>query len=142
MAASNKINNTSGIILEEFAKDIENTALKVQRLLDEIREGEADFAAVKTELRILSDNFKELSHIIRDGNGHSLLTRLALVEEVVNRIEAWIEKTEANHKEAEVAEATVKVANANGKWQLIVALSTGVLSLIASILALLMNLPK
>lgn len=67
-----------------------DTVKLAQELLDEIRETQTDFAAIKTELHILHENVKGLSRLVRDGNGDmSILTKLALLNQKIEDIIKW-----------------------------------------------------
>jgi myosin heavy subunit len=78
-------------------------------LLTELKESEADFAAVKTELSILRENVKGLSEIIREGNGaSSILTRLALAEQRIISIDKWMENHIDVHQRSKTELGTVK----------------------------------
>jgi hypothetical protein len=130
------------LLLEEFVKDLEATTLQVQSLLQDIRESEVEFATIKTELRIFIEHVKELSSIIREGDGgSSLLTRIALVEKSVTEIEAWVKTTnQKKDTQSTTAHTTLQVADKTGRWQLMTAIATGVLALITSTITLLFNL--
>ncbi|KKN66641.1 hypothetical protein LCGC14_0469760 [marine sediment metagenome] len=161
-------NKAEQILIEEFIKDLESTALQVQKLLEDIRDSKIDFVAIKTELKFLVDNVKELSSIIRDGNGSgSVLTRLALIERSIEDIKHYIEKDSENDaalatrialleqkvetltsymkeqkkKETENAskQKTTETDSA-GKWKLYTIIATGVFTLLGSIVALIVSL--
>ena len=88
-----RISNGDAQIIEEFIKDLEATSEQVQKLLDTVRSSELDFAAIKTELRILCENVKDISYLLRDGDGGvSLITKIALLEQKVKELEKDIEK--------------------------------------------------
>lgn len=86
--------DNSDLLLAHLAESLESTSKLTQALLSDLRESEADFAVVKTELRILQENVKSLSQIINegtDGAAVSILTRAALVEEKLDNINKWID---------------------------------------------------
>ena len=85
-------NNTSDILLARLAEGLDSTAKMTQALLSDLRESEADFAAVKAELNILKENVKGLSSIVREGDGtSSILTRVALIEQSIETIKKWMD---------------------------------------------------
>lgn len=155
-------------LIEEFIKDLESTALQVQSLLEEIRDSKINFVAIKTELKFLVDNVKELSTIIRDGNGSgSVLTRLALIERSIDDVKTYINKdtenaaafatrfvlleqkvetltsfAEGQKKEAENTskQETASDTDKAGKWKLYATIATGVFTLLGSLAALIMSL--
>lgn len=157
------------ILIEEFIKDLESTALQVQRLLEEIRDSKINFVAIKTELKFLVDNVKELSTIVRDGDGSgSVLTRLALIERSIEDIKVYIVKDneddaalatrialleqkvetltsfveEQKKKEAENTSKQKSVSETEkaGRWKLYATIVTGIFTLLGSIAALIMSL--
>lgn len=119
----------------EFLSALDSTTKLVQQLLEDIREGEVNFATLKTELSSLMTKVKELSVLVRDSEGEvsELTTRVALLERAVQELEEWVKQQRDKDKSSVVADK-------QGKWQVITAAVTGGLALLASILALLMNL--
>lgn len=88
----------SDIMLEQLAEGLESNTKLAQGLLRELKESERDFAAVRTELNILSDNVKSLSRLVRDGNGEmSLLTRIAVIDQKVQDIQKWVDNHPKEH---------------------------------------------
>lgn len=119
-------------------RSLENTTTLVQRLVDDIREGEIDFATLKTELRILVGNVKELSGLSRDSEDSisELNTKVAVLERIVEEIEDWIK----NRQQKDNSDIPLKVAEKAGRWQTITAITTGVLGLTTAIITLIVNL--
>lgn len=166
-----KLLNAEQVIIDELIKDLERIANQVQQLLTEIRDSKIDAATIKTELRFVVDSVKELSLIIRDGNGHrSLLTRLALVEKALVELKEYTTKNttdsslmntkmvlleqklyglsnyidglKAKEQEKE-RELTIALRERiAGKWKLYAAIISGTFMLLGSVLALLMSLLK
>jgi chromosome segregation ATPase len=89
MVASKTAND---LMFERLADGLDSTSKLTHALLTEIRDSEADFASIKTELAILRENVKGLSTIIREGNGAtSLLTKIALIEQKLETIDKWVD---------------------------------------------------
>lgn len=123
-------------LIDVIIKDLESTSSRVNELIKEIQEADVNFVEVKTELRILIENFKELSAVIRDGDGKfSLLTRVALVEQGLKDLEKWIDDYE---EDTTLKESTAE----NGKWQMRAAILTGILALITSVVTLIIDLTR
>lgn len=83
--------NTSDILLARLADGLDSTAKMTQALLSDLRESEADFAAIKTEVNIIKENVKGLSELVRDGGTSAILTRVALVEQSIKNIQHWLD---------------------------------------------------
>lgn len=131
-------------MIEQFIRDLEATSEQVQKLLDTVRASELDFATIKAELRILCANVKDISALLRDGEGGiSLVTRVILLEQKVKELEKDIEKD--SDKKAENERVTQKsltdivLADKNGKWQMRIALATGIIGLLTSVIATIAN---
>jgi chromosome segregation ATPase len=87
------------ILLERLAEGLDSTSRMTQSLINELKESESDFAAVKTELGILRDNVKSLNNIVREGNGTaSILTKIALIERQLQEIEKWTSEHSGTHQ--------------------------------------------
>jgi DNA repair exonuclease SbcCD ATPase subunit len=86
-----EMTNTSEILLARLAEGLDSTAKMTQTLLSDLRESEADFAAMRAELNILKENVKGLSELVRDGGTSSILTRVALIEQNIDNIKKWMD---------------------------------------------------
>lgn len=129
--------------IEEFIKDLEATSEQVQKLLETVRSSELDFAAIKTELRILCENVKDISSLLRDGDGKvSLVTRIVLLEQKLHNLERDMERKDSHSKTAQQSLAEIVVADKTGKWQMRTALATGIIGLLASVLTLIVQSMK
>lgn len=96
-------------MFEKLAEGLDSTSKLTTALLTEIRESEADFAAIKTELAILRENVKGLSFIIREGDGAtSLITKIALIEQKLDTIDKWLDNHVDVHQRAKTEIATLK----------------------------------
>lgn len=85
-------------LFDEFVKTLETTTEQVILLLTDINNSKVELAEIKTELKFLIDNVKELSSIIKDSsNGKSVLTRIVLIEMEINQIKDYIAKTSINN---------------------------------------------
>lgn len=96
-------------MFEKLAEGLDSTSRLTTALLTEIRDSEADFAAIKTELAILRENVKGLSLIIREGDGAtSLITKIALIEQKLDTIDKWLDNHVDVHQRAKTEVATLK----------------------------------
>lgn len=139
-----RLSNGDAQLIEKFIKDLEATSDQVQRLLDTVRASELDFAAIKTELRILCENVKDISFLLRGGDGSvSIVTRFALLEQKVKELEKDFEKDtskkEETNKFTQKSLTDIVLADKQGTWQMKVALATGIVSLLAQIITTIAN---
>lgn len=97
-----KTSNTglSDILLARLTEGLDSTAQMTQALLQDLRESEADFAAVKTELNLLKENVKGLSEVLRDGGASAIVTRVALIEQNIDTIKKWMDNHVDVHQRA------------------------------------------
>lgn len=96
--------NPDQIMFSKIAEGLDSTSQLVHALLNEIKDSEADFAAVKTELSILRENVKGLSSIVREGNGAtSLMTQIALIQQKMEGIDKWIDSHGDKHQAMKVS---------------------------------------
>lgn len=101
--------NPNDLMFEKLAEGLDSTSKLTTALLTEIRESEADFAAIKTELAILRENVKGLSSIIREGDGAtSLITKIALIEQKLDTIDKWLDNHVDVHQRAKAEVTTLK----------------------------------
>lgn len=103
--------NDNGIETE-LSKALSETTSLAQTLLGEIRDNATSLATLKVQLDSLAESVKSLSKIIRDGNGNSLVTRLAIVErdlkDLAGDIKYHIEHDERFEKEIHARVSSVK----------------------------------
>lgn len=133
MPPSPKQNNIDQVILEQFIRDLESTSEALEKLLDQVQESSIDLAAHKTELRILCEEVRRLSNIVRGEGGISLVTRMALIEQRMQELEKdWQEK---KHEEKSDRKSLVEVqlADKQGKWKVYTLLVTGVIGIITTV---------
>lgn len=153
------------ILIKEFIKDLEITAEQVQKLLEEIRDSKIDFASIKTEINFLVGNVKDLSTIIRDGNGAgSILTRLALIERSIEELKIYVSREHEDDialimktalleqkieilnsfmeekKKDEIEKAKQSETDKAGKWKLYAAIATGAFTFLGTVAAIIMSL--
>lgn len=86
-------------IIEEFSKRLEETSRLTKTLLTEIKDSEADFFIVKTELLTLKGNLEALIRLVKDSDNISIATKLAVLEEKVSNINSWIEDHNELHSD-------------------------------------------
>lgn len=137
--------------LDQFLRELDATNDQTQKLLNVVREAEIDIASHKTELRILSEDVREIAAIVRGDDGElSLMTRLVLLEKNFERLEKNIEerfkelKDETKNKSGEdknerktLAEA--QIVESKNKWQTYTALGSAFIALLGTVVTLVAN---
>jgi hypothetical protein len=148
MAARTNEGNIGGLI-----KDLEKT----------IQESKVDLASIKTELEFIIDTIRDLSKIIRNGDGSSILTRVAVIEQSVKELKEYTAQdskigTESvtrialieqrleylgkliTNKYQKKDNGKVKEIKESGKWKLYAIIASGIITATASALAILLSL--
>ena len=164
MAKNGQINEIEKVWIEEFIKDLEQTAQQVRKLLDEINSSKVELASIKTQLSFILDNVKDLSHLVRDGNdGPSLLTKIAILEKAIEEIKKYIAKDMEEDKDIitrvallenkisemqpkidkiilEEYDETKKIEEKSNKWKLYAIVIGGIFAITSSIISLAISL--
>lgn len=125
------------LIILEFSKNLELTNQLVQKLLQNLHEGEVDFIALKTELEILSKNVDTLVDELgeKDRNIQDLKLKIELINILVNDLKLKINDTTKE-------ETALKATERQGKWQLFTGITTALIALIGTIIAIALNYLK
>jgi chromosome segregation ATPase len=143
-------------LLNRFITELDQTSITVEGLIHDVRASEIDLVKIQTELSSLCSNVKELSAILRGGEVNlSLVTRITLIENALKDIENDIrilQDSKADKGKLESYRQTLKsiteetseakVADKTGSWQFKIALVTGVVGVLGSIVTLLGTLFK
>lgn len=108
-----------------FSKSLEMTNDLVQKLLEDLHEGEISFAEIRTELKNLILSFQELSKNLKysDSKIGDITVKMAVLENSVKLLEAKCTEQEEKKKH-------VEQVNIAGKWTVRTAMVTGIISLI------------
>lgn len=123
----------------------------IQSLAADVKETTVFVVTIKAELANLSDEVKQLSHLIKDGNGSdSILVRLALLEQQTNSLETTVVKLTDNldktgdkvqsieqfnkfQIETETGKSEQKKTTTNNRLQIVIAVITGIISIIIAV---------
>lgn len=126
-------------VAEDFIKSLDETTDLVQQLIEDIRDGKIDFAAIKTELENLIERVREISILLKNNEVHiyQLDARLTLLENVVRDLKECLKNKEQLRQHED---ASIKLANHSGRWQIVAVILTGALALITSLITLFINL--
>lgn len=125
------------LIILEFSKNLELTNQLVQKLLQDLHEGEVDFIALKTELENLSKNVDTLIDELgeKDKNIQELKLKIEIINILVNDLKLKINDTSKE-------ETALKATERQGKWQLFTGITTALIALIGTIVAIALNYLK
>lgn len=126
------------ILTQQLIKNLDLTNELVRELINDFHEGELDFTKLSAELNHLVDQFKQLS-VSLDQTDNIILNinlKIALLEKTVNDLENW--KKEHAQKEQE-RNLQNEMADKRGKWQILTALVTGVIGVLGSLIAIIVN---
>lgn len=131
-----KINNIDPIVLEKFLRELESTADQIEKLFEQVQESSVDLTVCKTELRLLCEEVRKLSSIVRGEGGPSLVTRMALMEARMVELEKDQQETKQNEKADRKSLVEIELADKTGKWKVYTILVTGIIGIIGSIVTL------
>lgn len=130
-------------IIEELINDLVEINNQIEKLLDTVRASEIDLATFKTELRILCETVKDISSILKDGDGGvSLMTRVALLEQKLKDFEKDLDKKAESERVAKSSLTDIAVADKTGRWQMRAVLVTGICGIIVSAITVVVDLLK
>ena len=78
--------------IDELIRDIEDTAEQVHEVLSDLNDSKIELAVLKSELKTIVENVKELSQIIRVGGGDGLcvISRIAIIEQAIREIKTQL----------------------------------------------------
>lgn len=123
----------------DFVKTLELTTELVQQLIADIKDGEINFSALKTELKNLVDNVKDTSALVKgtETRLQDLKLKVALLEKSVADLEEW--SKDKQQKET-LNVTSLAVADRTGKWQFAAIITTGLLTLVTTVVTILFNM--
>lgn len=125
-------------LIISFSKSLEATNDLVQKLLEDIHEGEISFTELRVEMRNLISSFQDLSQNLqnKDSEIKDLSIKTAVLENSIDSIKdllsALDEKMEEEDKKYSTEKTNEKSANTNGKWAVRAALVAGVASMVVA----------
>lgn len=108
----------------------------VQAVLQQQQAQAVSMALMERSIRALEGEVASLARAVKDGNGRpSLLERSALMEKAVGEMAT-------SHKELRALMEARSGEEAKGKWQMIVVVVTGILSLVSAVITALLATHK
>lgn len=125
--------------LREFNKTLELLTSLVSGSLKDLNEAGKDLSVLQAENKNLVSNFNELSSIIKEDRDsfNEISLKVAKLETKIESMDSEVSKSKtipsSEEKEKVKAEAA-QTAHVTGKWQFIIATSTGIIALITTIL--------
>lgn len=125
-------------LIISFSKSLEATNDLVQKLLEDIHEGEISFTELRVEMRNLISSFQDLSQNLKnkDSEIKDLSIKTAVLENSIDSIKYLIsaldEKMDEEDKKHSTEKTNEKSANTNGKWAVRAALVAGVASMVVA----------
>ena len=123
-AINEKSSDKDRLFYETYIQGLESAKKGIQNTDESIRLMQLDNVKVKSDVENIHKNVDELLKLVRDGNGKkSIIARLS-------DLEAY---KEAEEKQ-ELKEKSVNEEHIKGQWGLKIAILTGFLSLLATIL--------
>lgn len=113
----------------QVTKALQATSILLNSLIDDVRDNTKETSSLRAELKSLAEIVRILSRMVRDGNGgHSIITRLAVVEDTIDKIQ------KAKEREDKSEEANARVSSSR-RWDVISAILVALISLGISLFA-------
>jgi vacuolar-type H+-ATPase subunit E/Vma4 len=133
-------NNGSSLLIEMITKGLEETKNIAQNIQNENQSNALVLTTLRTEVNVLRQQADWLIKAVRDETGdRSLMARVLILESDVKNLDEWLddqkkkEDAKTNHLDSIVSEEH------KGKWQLKIALATGCLGFVATIVTALLS---
>jgi chromosome segregation ATPase len=125
-------------ITQELVKNLDLTNELVRQLISDLHARELDFAKLSVELNHLVAQFKELSGSL-DQTDELILNinlKIAVLEKTVNDIEKSLKEEKQREQEKALH---AEIADKAGRWRMATSLAAGVLGIVGSIIAIVLN---
>ncbi|SRR6266581_600069 len=133
-------NNSDKLLIEMFTKGFEETKTITQNLQSENKSSALALADVRTELNIIHQHTDWLIKNVRDeGGDRSVMSRLLTLEKDMEDVEEWIIEQKKEKESKSKSIETLASEDHKGKWQLRIALATGCVGFIATVITALLG---
>lgn len=141
MTNPNEIDDEKSRLIDTFIRALEETKTITQSLQNAVHNSGLSIKGLEKDVAAMDQNLDWLLKAIRDENGdRSVLARLIILE---NQSKSTMEWVEGQKKKEEKKSSTIDIITTEehrGKWQLKLALATGSLGLIATIITTIVEL--
>lgn len=133
-------NNDIKFLLESFIRGFEETKRINQNLQIELQSLAIDITEIKSELQAMKTNHDWLIKTIRDeGGDKSFMSRVLIMENNMKAYEYFMNEQKRKEENKSKALDSLTSEEHKGKWQLRIALATGCLGFIATVVTAILN---
>lgn len=132
---SDESNNSDKLLIDMFRKGFEETKTITQNLQTDNKSAALSLSEMRTELNVLQSHTDWLIRNVRDeGGDRSVMARLLMQENNIKSINDYIEEQKKEKESKSRSIDTIQTEDHKGKWQLRIALATGCVGFIATII--------
>ena len=137
---SGESNNSDKLLIETFAKGFEETKTITRNLQNENQANAIALTGLRTEVNTIHQNVDWLVKTVRDdGDNKSVMARLLMLENDTKDLTEWLESEKKKEESKVKTLDTLNSEEHKGRWQLRIALATGSLGFIATIITTLLS---
>lgn len=131
---SNEKEDDKSILIDTFIRALEETKTITQNLQTAVHGSSVSIKGLERDVAAMDQNLDWLIKTIRDENGNgSVIARLLILEGQTKYTMEWVDAQKKKEESKEKALDIITNEEHKGKWQLKLALATGALGLITTI---------
>lgn len=131
----NELDEKDGRLIDTFIRGLEETKTITQNLQNAVYASGVSIKGLEKDVAAMDQNLDWLIKTVRDENGdRSVIARLIMLENQNRTAMEWIETQKKKEESKSKEMNNITNEDQKGKWQLKLALSTGALGLIATII--------
>ncbi len=136
-----EIDDDKSRLIDTFIRALEETKTITQNLQNAVHSSSVSIKGLEKDVAAMDENLDWLIKTIRDENGdRSVIARLIILENQTKQTNEWIEAQKKKEENKTTSLDNIQVETHKGKWQLKLALATGGLGLLTTIITTIISL--
>jgi hypothetical protein len=141
MSEINEIDDDKNRLIDTFIRGLEETKTITQNLQNAVYTSSVSIKGLEKDVTAMNENLDWLIKTVRDENGdRSVIARLIILENQSRQTNEWVEAQKKREENKTTSLDNIQIETHKGKWQLKLALATGALTLITTIIATVIGL--
>lgn len=141
MTNENEIDDDKSRLIDTFIRGLEETKTITQNLQNAVYASGVSIKGLEKDVAAMDQNLDWLIKTIRDENGdRSVIARLLILENQSRSTMEWVEAQKKKEENKTTSLDNIQVETHKGKWQLKLALATGGLGLLTTIITTIISL--